>query len=364
MSHTLPLVDDPRARAHEHRRLLRAAALLVCLVLGGSFGLMAIEGWSFWRSLFFTLITITTVGYGDQGISVAGERFALVLLLVGIGLASYTFALFVQSLVSDQFAWRRRMRARIRELRDHTIVCGHGRMGRTVCEELEASGVPFVVVDADPEAVSRAIERGWLAIVGHASEDEVLLEAGLERASHLVIAFDSEQDNIVTALTARGLHPRIQILARAEREGEVRKLMRAGATRTISPYHLGGIEIANAITRPRIADFLARTGRAKSDVALADVLIEEGSTLAGRELREIGQQEATHVSFVTLERDGKPPMTPPRGTERLRPGDLLIVAGDPEQIAWMRDAGRATSAVPPALPSETEARRESLEPEF
>lgn len=361
MAAPLPLVDDPRARAHDRRRLVKAAVMLACLVLGGSVALMRIEDWTFWRSFFFTLVTITTVGYGDQGISLAGERFALVLLVLGIGLASYTFALFVQSVVSDQFAWRRRMRARIEQLKGHTIVCGNGRMGRTVCEELEAHGVPFVVLDSDPEAVSWAIERGWAAIPGQASDDEVLIEAGIERAAHVVIAFDSQQENIVAALSARELNPRAQILARAEREGEVRKLMRAGATRTVSPYHLCGVEVANAITRPKVADFLARSGRAKSDVALAEVEVEPGSALVERELREIGRCEATQVSFVTLERKGHPPMTPPRGSERLCPGDLLIVAGDPTQIAWMRDAARGTSTIPAALSGEPTPQDASLE---
>ena len=129
------------------RRLTRWMIALACVMLGGTVGLAIIEGWDLWRSFFFTLITITTVGYGDEGISDAGRKFTTMLLIVGIGVVSYTFALIVQSAVTAELAWRKRMQKRIDRLRNHTIVCGFGRMGKTVCEQLAAAHEPFVVIE-------------------------------------------------------------------------------------------------------------------------------------------------------------------------------------------------------------------------
>jgi len=334
------LHQPPTIPGEHRRRLHKAFAALAAILSLGVIGLMWIEGWDFWRAFFFTLITVTTVGYGDEGISEAGERFATLLLVGGIGTASYTFALVVQTMVTNQLAWRRRMQMRIDKLDGHVIVCGFGRMGRTVCAELTSTETDFVVVDCDSSAATHALELGYAVVQGSATEDEALIQAGIERASHIVCAMNRESENIVATLSGRQLRPDITIIARAERPEEIRKLRLAGATRTVAPFHLGGIEIATAITRPKVADFLAASVRAESDVALAEILLEEGSSLVGRTLADCGSGEASRVSFVTLEREGDEPHTPPRGTTELAPGDLLIVAGDPEQIRWMRDEAR------------------------
>lgn len=254
------------------------------------------------------------------------------------------------------------MQSRINKLEDHVIICGFGRMGRTICEELVDAGTPFAVIEVDPCVGTQAIEMGFAVVVGSATEDEVLIEAGIERATHLVCATDHESENIVATLSARQLRSDITIIARAERPEEIRKLRLAGATRTVAPFHLGGIEIANAITRPRVAEFLASSVRAESQVGLAEITIGPDSPLVGRTLSDCGRSEASRISFVTLERAGEAPVTPPRGTVELRAGDLLIIAGDPDQIRWMRDEanlqpGRSESRsldpdlVPAALPS-------------
>ena len=331
------LIPESQRRRH----LTQALLMLACVTFGGTAGFVIIEEWSFWRALFFTLITITTVGYGDEGISETGKKFATLLLVGGIGVASYTFALVVQTAVASQFAWRKGMQKRIDQLRQHAIVCGFGRMGRTLCARLRKLGVPFVVIERDQERFHQACDEGYPALEGSGSDDETLELAGIQRATHLVNLISSAAESIVVTLSARQLCSALTIITRAEREEDVRKLKLAGATRIISPYRSGGVEVANLITRPHVADFLARSSVDDSDVALADVEVAAGSTLVGRSLSDYGREEASRISFVALGREGEAVRIPPRGKEVLEAGDRLIIAGDPEQIARMREHGRA-----------------------
>ena len=180
------------------------------------------------------------------------------------------------------------MQSRIDKLEGHVLVCGFGRMGRTICEELGFAETAFVVIESDPVAATVALEMGHAVIQGSATEDETLIHAGIMRAGHLVCAMDRESDNIVATLSARQLRTDLSIIARAERPEEIRKLRLAGASRTVAPFHLGGIEIATAITRPKVADFLAASVRSESAVVLAEMEIEKDSPLCGRTISDCG----------------------------------------------------------------------------
>lgn len=233
------------------------------------------------------------------------------------------------------------MQRRIEQLQGHVIVCGFGRMGEAVCEELRASGRDFVVVEPDPRAFERALGSGYTAVQGSGSGEEPLLAAGIERAESLVTVADSETENIVIALSARELRPEIAIVARAERESDVRKLRLAGVNRTISPFRSGGVEAARAILNPHLTEFLQVAASGRGGVVLAEVAVDEGSELAGVELGTYGRSEGRRVSFVILERPGKDRLLPPGGSEVLQPGDRLIVAGDAAAIQRMQARGRA-----------------------
>ena len=329
----------PLDDAGVHRRqAARAVAAMLVVVVGGTAGFVYIEDWSLWRALYFTLITITTVGYGDQGISEGGQMFASVLLVGGIAVASYTLAMVVQAAVANQLAWRRRMQQKIDQLGGHAIVCGFGRMGRTVCHELAAAGIDVVVLEKCPERLRKAGDEGFPFVEGDAGEDEVLLQAGIERAKYIVAA--AGVGNLVITLSARDLSPKITIIARAEGDEEIRKLHRAGADRTVSPYHSGGLEIAAAITRPLVAEFLAHTRLAGGSVVLAEVTIGEASPLVGRSLADFGKHEADRIAFVAHHPAGGEQRIPPRGMDIFAAGDRLVVAGDPVQVARMQSLGR------------------------
>ena len=319
----------------QRRHLWRSVLGLLSVVVTGVLGFRLIEGWSLGRSLYFTLITITTVGYGDEGISNEGRVFAMLLLVSGIGLASYTLALIVQSAVADPWTSRKKMQRKIDKLNGHVVLAGHGRMGHAIAEELARVRQPFVVLEHRQEAFERAAAAGHLVIQGDAGCDESLKSAGVDRARHLVAATDSEAVNILIVLSARALAPQLHIVARAEDDQEIRKLRLAGADEVVTPHRSGGHEVADRIARPGIAKFLARTHAGGSDVALSDLVVEAGAELDGHELGAYGREEGSGLSFVALERGDEPLRIPPRGSERLRAGDRLILAGDPVQVDRM-----------------------------
>jgi len=329
-------------RAHR-RQLLRSISGLLSVVLTGVLGFRLIEGWSFGRSLYFTLITITTVGYGDEGISPAGRVFAVILLLSGIGIASYTLALVVQTAVADPFTQRKRMQRQIDKMSGHVVLCSYGRMGKAVAAELQLEGMTFVVLEKNDELFQQARDKGYVVLHGDPCCDAMLIAAGVECADTLVAATSSEGDNILISLSSLALNGELTIVARADDEGSVHKLKLAGADRIVTPHQSGGKEVAHRIAHPGIASFLSRTQTNGGDVALAELVVEAGAKLDGRKLGEYGREEGRALAFVALERGTEPLRIPPGGQESLRAGDRLILAGDPQQVERMRSQAIASS---------------------
>ncbi len=321
--------------ALEVQNLARALILVALVTLAGTIGFMETEEWELWKAFYFTLTTITTVGYGDEGLSEGGKKFATLLLIGGVTSASYAFATIIQASVASQFAWKKRMNKQIKHLKDHTIICGFGRLGSAVSERLALRNAPFVVIERDPSRFMKAQELGYLAIEGIASEDDALKKAGIDVASHVVAAVDSFAENVVITMESHEINPEAIIIARAERDEDVRRLERAGAHRVLCLFTSGGRETVEFITRPGVADFLAQAAVGDSGIALANIRVYEGSELVGVALGEFGRERGNKLSFVAIERRGEPVMIPPRGNTKLEAGDHLIVAGDPDQIALM-----------------------------
>jgi voltage-gated potassium channel len=334
----------PLSQRAQLRRFLRALMMLVALATIGTVGFAGIEGWSLGKAFFLTLMTITSVGYGDLGLSEPGMRFGAFLLVVGIGVFSYAFAMVLQTVVESQFAWRRRMEKRIRSLEGHTIVCGFGRMGKILCHELVSRGVQVAVIDADEARVREACTEDLLALEGSGCENETLLRAGIENASHVVVAVSREFEAIVIAMSARELRSDVRILARAETEEGARKLRVAGADRVVLPYQSGARELYEAVADTGRGAFAGKANLRGAHVVLGDLVVSEGSVLEGKTLEAYGRREGQHIAFVALERRGSKPLVPPGGSTRLQAGDHLIVAGDPEEIAHLRVRARERRA--------------------
>lgn len=324
--------------------LARASIALISVVVVAAIGYAWIEQWSLGQSFFFTFVTLTTIGYSDYDLSEAGKAFTMFVMIGGLAVVTYSAGKILPSLFSHQLAWERKMENRIQKLTDHFIVCGLGRIGRAVCQRLAREGVPFVAIDPKQEQVAAVIETGYLALVGDATNDELLDEAGISRARGVACVTDSDTENIVITLSARAKSERLMIISRADKEETVRKIQRAGATRVISPIRSGGISIANAILKPNLAEFLERTHDRTTDLELAEILIQPESNLVGA---TIGEKGAKHerIALVALKREGDEPRPRPKTDERLAAGDVLIVAGDLLAIdALHRDASERSRA--------------------
>lgn len=326
-----------------HSRLISACYAFLGVIAFGTIGFTWIEGWGVWQSLFFTMITITTVGYGSEGLSKSGELFTAVLLIGGIATTTYAFSVIVESAADRKLAWRRKMQNRINALSRHYIVCGHGRIGRAISARLLEADYPFVVVDSDPRRVEMARDHGMLTVEGDATEDATLIQAGVDRASGLVSVVKSDARNIVITLSARELSPDLRIITRAENTHSTHKIRRAGAEEVVCPYQAGGSEIADKILRPRLAEFLRRSDDENERIELGEVTIEEGSFLVGRTIQDYGSREGSDIVFVAIKR-GDHVKVQPRGDERFKVGDILIVACRPAKIAFILNDTRPENA--------------------
>ncbi len=332
-------VDDLRGTA---RQFWIALGLLLLLVLAAALYYRVIESrataepWSTVDSLYMAVLTVTTVGFKEvYPLSQQGRMFTIFLMVTGIGLAAYALrsaaTLLVGQQLSAEVQTRRRLRA-LRQLQDHYIVCGYGRMGSEAVRQLRRRGMEVVVIEADPEVVEKEREPGVLYVVGDATHDEHLKNAGAERARCLIAAIGRDEDNLFLVLTARLLNPRLLIVARAGQEPMVDKLKRAGANRVLSPYVLGGRRLAAAATQPGVMDFLEMVLHESVDVEIGAISVPEGSSAVGKELSAVGaMREGEAMILAVMSQDGKFHTNPPPHTVLLA-GDTLIAMGARAQL--------------------------------
>lgn len=301
-------------------------------MVGGTAGYMLIEGWSLLDALYMTVITITTVGYNEvHPLSTAGRVFTIGLILVGVGTFFYAATLFMTLLVGGELFERRRTRRLSRmldDLHDHYIVCGFGRMGAIIARELARQGAAFVIIERDVDRMHQAIERGYLAVAADASNEDVLKRVRIDRARGLIAAVSTDAENVYAVLSARLMRPDLFIVGRAESEDARGKLRRAGADRVISPYHLGGLQLAQTALRPAVVDFVElATSSENLDLNLEQVHIGDHSELNGRSLIEAGLRQRYGVVVVGIRRaDGRMDFNPEPDTA-MRAGDDLVVLG-------------------------------------
>ena len=330
-------VIDPARLVHVGRPQVLAALLLVAVLVGGTAGYVLVEGWSTWDAFYMTVISVTTAGYREvHPLSRAGQAFTAVLLVLGVGTVLYAVTMLVARVVEAGYheRWTRRRRERmLDELRDHFIICGYGRIGSTIVEEFRRQGAPYVVVDRDPERVHQVLELGGLAVAADASSEDVLTRVGIQRALGLIAAVGTDAENVYTVLSARLLRPDLLIIGRAETDDARRKLQRAGADRVVSPYQIGGTQMAQMALRPAVVDFVhLATSSAHLDLAMEQVKLAPGSPLVGQSIVGANLRQRFGVVVVGIQRaDGRMDFNPAPDAG-MNAGDSLVVLGPPGSV--------------------------------
>jgi voltage-gated potassium channel len=341
----MPRLTAARAREDAARgRVLpwwagwRLVAILIATVfVAGTIGYVIIEGWGWWDAFYMTVITITTVGYGEvHPLSRAGEVFTVVILLSGVGSFFYAFTLFMALLAEGKLVERvegRRRERMLDELKEHFILCGFGRMGEIIARELARREVAFVVIERSADRMQAAMDRGYMAVEADASNEDVLRSVRIHRARGLIAAVSTDAENVYAVLSARLLRPDLFIIGRAETEDANSKLLRAGADRVISPYQIGGLTLAMTALRPAVVDFVQlATSSENLDLNMEQVRIVQGSALDRRTLVEAGLRQRYGVIVVGIRRaNGTMDFNPPPETA-MYAGDDLVVLGRAENL--------------------------------
>lgn len=325
---------------------------MIFLLLGvhaviASCGFRFIEGWSWSDSIYMVVTTVTTIGYREvHELSPVGRMFNLYVIIVGVGLVFLAIGALASALLEFEllkFFGRRRMVREIARLNNHVIICGAGRVGRSVARELLSRPAPFLVIENNPDKLLK-LDPAWLVLNGDATQEQTLRDARVEQASGLVAAATTDAINLYIILTARSLNPKLKIIARASEEDADKHLRKAGADIVISPYHFAGHRIAQSFLRPNVIDFLdlATASDRQLDLELAEVRVEPGSAFAGKTLAGSQIRQSMNIIVLAIKRDREMHFNP-EPDDRIEAGDFLIAMGEPNGLRRLEESAGSSA---------------------
>lgn len=319
-----------------------AGFVFICgVVVVGVVGFMLVEGWDFVDSLYMVVITLSTVGFTEvHPLSSEGRLFTVGLILSGVGAFAYLVGSFTQLMVEGRLQImleRRRMHKIINKLSGHFIVCGYGRIGSIVAKEIQREGHPVVVVEKDPALIEELEASGMLSVSGDATSDEVLLSAGLEKASSLITALTSDAANVYVTLTARQLNPKLTIIARSDSEAHIPRLERAGADRVVLPNLIGGRRMAQSVLRPTVTNLLEIAARSNLDLQMEELRIGPTSVLNGKDLKSAGIRPRLNIIIMAIKKHTNEMIFNPGPDAVIESGDTLVTVGKPDHLQKLRN---------------------------
>ena len=325
-----------RARPRRLFRIRNALMALAVAVLFGTVGFHLVEGWTLADSLYVTVQTLTTVGYGDlPPHSAQGRAFAVMVMLLGAGGVALAVSTIVQSIVQLELIstfGQRRLSRKMSKLRDHYIICGSGRVGSHLVRDLLRDNLRFVVIEKDQQRAAEFSQRGVNVLVSDATLEESLREVGVEHAKGLAACLPDDADNVYVVLTARDLNPQLHIVARAAEEQAEAKLLRAGANHVVAPTIIGGHRMAVALTRPVVGEFFEAIVTNKLGLGFEQVEVSSDSSLVGKKLGSTAIASELDVVIISIRRRDGEILFNPAGETIIEDKDLLIAIGRSESL--------------------------------
>ncbi len=321
------------------RRIAYGVIAAVVVLAAGMVGFHQILDESWVNSFYRAVVTTSLAGIDSVPDSTGGRVLSVALILCGVTIFAFVGAAVVEAIARGVFSGAdRRRRKMIDRLREHTIICGYGRVGQRIAEEFQRARADYIVVDKDPEEVEAAREDGALALEGDAIEDEDLRAAGLDRAKALVAALDSDANNLYVTLSARNARPDLLIVARASDEDAERKLRLAGADRVVMPYSTAGRVMANLVLKPQVASFLNVVTRQDGpDLRVEQIEVPAGCQAIGKSIRDLHVRAHTGASIVAVAKKGGAYHTRPSADTAFDAGDVIIGVGSSDDIRALED---------------------------
>lgn len=312
------------------RRIAGSLGLLALLILIGMAGYVTIDDVRWFDALYMTMNTITTVGFQEVWkLSFISKIWTLFIMLAGIGMFFFIFGQVAQKVVDFKRIGRIRMQNQINRLSDHYIVCGFGRMGSAVAQEFAEEGKPFIVIEQNNEKLERIRGLRYLVVEGDATKDDVLIQAGIERARGLIAVLANDADNLFLTLTARSISTELYILARSIETASTNKLIRVGANKVVNPYETAGHKIARLAIKPGVVEFLEiATNQAKVDLTMETTTIQAGSDAEGNSLAGLDLRKNYNLIVAAITNPGRPTRFNPDPDYKLAAGDVLLIIGN------------------------------------
>ncbi len=315
------------------KHLITSVLLTIVIISLGTAGYMIIEGWGIFDAVYMTVITISTVGYGEvHEISRIGQIFTVFLVFAGVGFCIYVAGSVVQFMVEGQIRTilgRRRLDKKIDRLKNHYIICGYGRIGSVLCKNITRKPIDLVVIEKNQNISHIMDEDGVLYITGNAADEKILIRAGIKRAKSLIAVLATDIDNVFLVLTARQLNPDLYIIARASHEEAKSKLQAAGANKVESPYEIGAISMAQRILHPTVTNFLDQAFDYKrKDIHMEEMFVSASSNLVNVILKDSGIRQNYNLIIIAIKKSDGSMLFNPSFESVIKAGDTLIAVGE------------------------------------